>query len=230
MKTSNKILLSFLIFLFSGIILLYAGSKYYSDFYNTKDLEHQEKPLSPFSVIVAEPGAIFSLKNGKENIISHTYKKGTVPNIDYAVRNDTLFITSIKSKEDQVKHTSNTTNIYCTNIKSIVAKENSDINLDKFETDSLAIKMNKSRLNWKFDKLISLSVQAKDSDIYLHGKNLEKANVQLDKTQLRIATKTRINKISGILTNDSDSELSYTNHVHIDTDQTSSYNFFDFNN
>jgi len=230
MKTSNKILLSFLIFIFSGIILLYAGSKYFTEFYNTKDLTHQKKPLLPFSVIVAEPGAIFSIKNGKENFISHTYKKGTVPNIDYAVRNDTLFITFVKPKQDQVKQTNNLTYIYCTNIKSIIAKENSDIYLDKFETDSLSIKMNKSKLNWGFDKLISLRVQAKDADIYLHGKNLEKANIQLDKTQLRIATQTRINKISGILTNDSDSELSYTNHVHIDTDQTSTYNFFDFNN
>lgn len=231
MKTSNKIFISFLIFLFSGIIALYIGSKYYAEEYDTDDFVHQEKLLPAFSVVVAEPGAAFCLNNGKENKITHTYLKGSVPDIgSFAVRNDTLFMSMVKLKKGQVRHTSNVTYVSCVNVKSIVSKENSDIRLDKFEADTLDVSMNKSRLNWEFGNIISLQIQAKDSDIYLYGKKIEKTKIQLDKTQLRIDTKTRINELSGILINNSEGFFSHSAKIHLDTDRTSSYNFYDFVN
>ena len=65
MKTSNIIFISFLIFLFGGITLLFIGSKYYELEENLISVS-QEKPLAPFSVVVAEPGANFSLKMARK--------------------------------------------------------------------------------------------------------------------------------------------------------------------
>ncbi|AOW08061.1 hypothetical protein [Flavobacterium gilvum] len=99
MKTSNYIFISFLIFLFSGITLLFVGAKYYRGTEHKGGFLTQEKPLQPFSVVVAETGANFILKNGPQNKIIQNYLKNSVPNFaPFLVRNDTLFVYSVKKE------------------------------------------------------------------------------------------------------------------------------------
>lgn len=204
MKTSNYILLSFLLFLFGGITLLCFGSRYYKSIDARADFVNQEKQLPPFSVVVAEPGAIFNLRNANENKIIQTYLKGTVPNIaSFEVRNDTLFIYSEEPKQGKMKHTRNVTEFLFINIKSIVTKENSDVYLENLETDTLDINMSKSRLNWKFNKSSYVEIVAKNSVIDLTGDCIDKINLQLDKTALNINSKNGTKQLSGSLINDS---------------------------
>ncbi|SHG12053.1 hypothetical protein SAMN05443549_102115 [Flavobacterium fluvii] len=231
MKTSNKIFISFLIFLFVGIILLYLGSKYHKDYYDASNFADQKTLLSPFSVVVAEPGANFYLKSGKENKVIQTYRKDTFADFSaFVVRNDTLFISPVKQVKAKEGDYKVVPEIFCVNIKSLVAKENSNIGTGKFHADTLHIAMNKSRLNWRFDKAAFISIQAKDSDIYLDGENLEKITMELEKTKLRVAAKKRINNLLGSLKNDSNGDFSHSNSVHLDADKTSNYNFYDFGN
>jgi hypothetical protein len=231
MKTSNKILLSFLIFLFGGIIALYVGSKCFSDYYGSSNLETQEKSLASFSVVVAESGAIFYLRSEKENKIIQPYRKGTVAIFPaFTVRNDTLFVPSSKQIQGLPKNYRIGSEICCIKIKSIITKENSNVTMHQFKADTLNITMNKSRLNWNFDNVSFLLIQAKDSDVYLGGKNLKKLAVKLDKTKLRAATKSRINNLSGSLMNGSDGDFSYADSTRLEIDKTSSYSFYDFVN
>ena len=144
MKTSNKIFFSFLIFLFSGIIALYVGSKY---FYENVKFLIQDKKTAPFSVVVAEPGAVLVIKNGKEFNVSQSYKKGSVPDFaSFEVRNDTLFMSAVKSKIEGKWFI--VPEVYCKNVKSIIAKEKTNINLKNYQTDSLSIKLNRSDFFW----------------------------------------------------------------------------------
>lgn len=231
MKISNIILLSFFLFLFGGIIALYLGSKYYSDYYDATKFVSQEKPLPPFSVVVAEPGAIFNLRSEKENRIIQPHRKETVANFPaFIVRNDTLFISSAKQIQGLPKNYRVVAEISCVRVKSIITKENSDVHLEKFETDTLDISMNKSRLDWRFDKAAYVSIQAKDSDIYLEGEKIKNLAVKLDKTKLRISLKKRMNYLSGSLKNDSGGDFSLSNSVHLDADKTSNYGFYNFVN
>lgn len=231
MKTSNKIFISFLIFLFGGITLLFIGSKYYKGYDDKSNFAIQEKPLISFSVVVAEPGANFTLKTGKKNKIIQTHRKGTVANFPaYTVRNDTLFVASAKQIQGLPKNYRIGSEICCVKVKSIITKENSDVMMYKFQADTLNFIMNKSRLNWNFDNVSFVSIQAKDSDIYLGGKKLKKLTVKLDKTKISAFTKTRINNLSGSLKNSSDADFSHSNSIHLDLDKTSSYDFYDFEN
>ena len=98
MKTSNYIAISFLIFLFGGILLLFVGAKNYEANEIASTLTQVQKTAS-FSVVVAEPGAYLVLKNGKEFSISQKYKKDNGPNFaPFEVRNDTLFVSATKLK------------------------------------------------------------------------------------------------------------------------------------
>ncbi|WP_163407700.1 hypothetical protein [Flavobacterium ajazii] len=227
MKTSNIIISSFLIFLFGGILLLYIGSKYYKSYDDPAYFLGEEKPLYPFSVVVAEPGAVFHLVNGKENKIHQLYLPGTVPNIkSFKVRNDTLFVVSEEPKKGRLKHTRNVTEIVCTHIKSVVAKENSDIRIMKFRTDTLNIITDKSKLDWRFDKAMYALIQSKESSIHLDG-DLESANLKLDKTALYVNSKQAIKDVSGFLINDSFFDVAINGKIRLDVDKTSSMYFRD---
>src|SRR6478609_5093048 len=149
MKTSNVLFFSYLIFILSGITLLFIGSKYYNNGdINENSFGTNEKVLGSFSVVVAEPGAQFVLKKGIENKIEQRYLKKSAPNFaPFLVRNDTLFVYQIKKKSYSKKtlmqgeYFLNIPNVFCQNVKSIEAKENSTINLSEFQTDTLNISM-----------------------------------------------------------------------------------------
>lgn len=227
MKTSNKIFISFLIFLFGGIIALYLGSKYLSDYYSSTNFETQEKPLAPFSVVLAEPDANFDLTSGKKNKIIQAYRKGTVSDFPaLTVRNDTLFVSSVKQISGLPKNYRVVPEISCVKLKSIITKENTYIMIRKFQTDTLNITMNKSRLDYRFDKVAFVSIQAKVSDIYFEGKKLEKLVVKLDKTELRTSVKKRIDNLAGSLKNHSNCTFYMSNNISLDTDKTSKYDFY----
>lgn len=231
MKTSNIILISFLVFLFGGITLLFIGSKYYNGINDATNISQQEKTLAPFSVVVAEPGAIFDLRNAKENKIIQPYRKDSIANFPpYILRNDTLFISLGKKINDLPKNYRVATAVYCTNIKSIVIKKNSDINMKDFKVDTLNINVNKSKLDLRFDNISYISLQAKDSDVYIEGQKLEKLVVNLDKTKLSTPVKKRIDYLSGSLKNTSDCTFYLSNKIILDVDKTSTYDFFPYTN
>lgn len=229
MKTSNIILLSFLSFLFGGITFLFIGSKYYKGIDNKADFSIQEKKTAPFSVVVAERGAFFYLRNAKENKIVQTYKKGSVANFPpFIVRNDTLFISSLKPIKGLAENFNIQTDVFCVDIKNIVAKENSNVNLMDFNADTLNISTNKSRIDLRFKNIACIWLQSSDSDVYLEGEKLEKLVVDLDKTKLNAPIKARINSLKGSLKNTSNCTFYLSNTIILNADKSSTYNFYNF--
>lgn len=202
MKTSNYILLSFLIFLFGGITLLCFGSKYYKSIDDRADFVKQEKQLPPFSVVVAEPGAYLVLTNGREFSVSQAYKKEEAPDLaPLVVRNDTLFVSAVKSRIKGKWFV--VPEIYCKNVKSIIAKENTNVNLKNYQVDSLSISLNKSDFSWDFNKPIFVNIEAENSNLHFDGDNIEKINLQLDKTKLYLNSQKGAKMLSGSIANDS---------------------------
>lgn len=233
MKTSNYIFSAFLIFILSNILLLFIGAKYFKDDEKDALIIGKRQALEDFSVVVAEPGAHFNLKTATENKIIQRYLKASVPNYAlFTVRHDTLFVFAVKqqlsNKKSQAEGGSFITSpdVFCKNIKSIIARKNSSIYLDKFESDSLSVSADKVQLICNFKKIRSLSVKAKDSDIELKGVNLDTLFVKLDKTKLSVPVKNRILHLSGSLKNSSQANFRNSNTVDIDIDDTSIYDFY----
>lgn len=223
MKTSNIIMLTFLAFLFGGMTVFCIDSKHHEE---NKVFNNFEKKLTAFSVIVAENGAKFNLKNGNECKITQTYIKGTLPNIDsFAVRNDTLFVSSKIPKNGMMKHTDNVTEIFCRNTKSIVAKENSDIQIKEFHKDTLNITMKKAILNCKINKLTYLSVNADESNVTINCENIKKIDLKLDETKLDLSSKKNTENISGILINNSSFNGKIDGKINLEVDKSSKVYF-----
>lgn len=220
MKTSNIILISFLVFLFGGITLLYIGSKYYNGINHKADFAIQEKKTAPFSVLVAEPGAYLVMKNGKEFSISQSYKKDRTPNFaPFEVRNDTLFVSTVKSRKDGEWFI--VPEVYCKNVKSIIAKEQTNVSLKNYQADSLFVNLNKSNLSGDLNKTVFVSFTSKDSYVRFKGENIQKLKLQLDKTELNIDSKKSIDTILGSLKNKSMLNCSIDGKLSLQIDKSS---------
>lgn len=220
MKTSNKIFLSFLIFLFGGITLLFVCSKYYKDQNDKSNFAIQEKKTPPFSVIVVESNAFVVVKNGKEFKVSQSYRKDQKPDFArFEVRNDTLFVfatkSSIQGKWFVVPE------VYCKNVKFILAKEKSNVNMDYYQIDSLSVNLNKSDFFCNVKKSVFVNLDAKDSHAHIHGDSLSNINLKLNKSRLNINFKTRIKEISGSLKNNSNIEGSIQGKITLEKDKSS---------
>lgn len=220
MKISNIILISFLTFLFGGITLLFIGSKYYKGVDNKADFAIQEKKTAPFSVVVAEPGAYLVLKNGREFSVSQGYKKDVTPGFaSFVVRNDTLYMYAVKSKIDGKWFV--VPEVYCKNVKSIIAKEKANVSLRNYQVDSLSVNLDKSYFHWDYNKPAYLKINAKNSHLNLNGDYIEKINLQFDKTTLYMESKKATKEISGSLINDSEFQGNIDGKVSIEADESS---------
>jgi len=225
MKTSNKILLSFLIFLFSGIIALYVGSRYYVEYYDTHNFVEQVKPLPPFSVVVAEPEAQIQLRNGSERKIVQSFFKTKQPRFSsFVVRNDTLFVFGVKQDRNKLPRAQFIANVYCENIKDFVAKEKSVVFLSDYQVDSIFVKMDNADLACQNNNSIFIKIIAKNSRANFDCQKLNSMKVELDKTYLDVKSKNRVNNISGTLKNDSDVKLNLNAKVNLDVDRSSYLN------
>jgi len=143
MKTSKFISISYLIFLFGGIFVLFLAAKIHSNHEDAINWTWQEKALKSFSIVVAGPGAEFTLKDAQYPRIGLSFQKGdTCLFPSYGIRNDTLFVYSYSGKVKPKVLT-----IFCSGIKTIVGKENSTILMEQFRDDSLVSEAGKSKIS-----------------------------------------------------------------------------------
>lgn len=220
MKTSNYILIAFFVFLLTCTFVLFLDAKM-----NFKDRvkHYQEKKLDPFSVIVAETGAEFYIRNGENPQMFCYYESPDTSSFpEYGIRNDTLFVFACKEKKKPGK----SHEIYGRNIKSILAKENSFVSLQQFKADTLDVKLNHATFEAFFDKTkgptSQLSITASDSKINMRGVQLENLNVHLNKTNMN-SWDNSIVHLSGSLVNQSKLSIGAIQKISLDVDSTSTY-------
>ena len=243
MKTSNYILISFFVFLFGGVFVLFLTSKLHK--LEGAEWKTSEKPLEDFSVVVAENGAKFQLKKAEKSGIEINYKKpDTLSFPKLFVRNDTLFvfpwegkIQSIKMKNGYVLDYDNV--IICARkIKEIIAKNNSKVNAVDLLSDSLSINSVGGKVHiWSLKNQkdgvfvvkdpseknvlkVNASEKAVVSFDFLHVTNL---NLTLNQSELK-SSKSDVQVLSGTLKNFSNVEsYSKVHMVNLVADTTSTY-------
>jgi hypothetical protein len=227
MKTSNIILFSFLIFLFSGIIALYIGSKCYVENYDTTKFVDQAKPLPHFSVVVAEPGAQIQMRNSSETKIVQSFFKTAQPRFaPFVVRNDTLFVFAAKQDRNKLPRAQFMVNVFCKDVKHFIAKDNSLVIFSSNPVDSIFVEADNADLFCDYNNSNYIKMIAKNSRINFKFEKLNFFEVELDKTQLDVNSKNRVNNISGIVKNDSDVKLFLNGKVNLDVDKSSNLNMY----
>lgn len=199
MKPSQFILISFFVFLFAAVLVLYIDSfKAYND-NQAKLTEYKNifppKELKPFSTIVA--GAHSNIKIIQDSIYSLSIgftMKDIPPKLsEYKIVNDTLFIL-----ESDIQAQTQTV-IRCRSIHSIIGKSNSDISFKNFKTDSLYIHLEESSLQGTLNKL---GINA----LELHINNGSRLHLSLNQSKIGV----------GILkSNNSDINLTGENTFHL---------------
>jgi hypothetical protein len=220
MKTSNYIFIAFFVFLITCTFVLYLDAK--MNFKN-RQVGLQQKRLEPFSVVVAESGAEFNIRKGEyPRMLSYYDKPDTCSFPEYGIRNDTLFVFASKEKKKPNKWNE----IYGRNIKCIVAKVNSNVRLQQFMADTLAIKLDNAVFDANFDnaknRTLQLTMIANNSKINLHGANIDHLNIQLNKTNMN-SWNNSIVQLSGSITNQSRLSLGSIQKISLDVDSTSAY-------
>ncbi|HZL10475.1 MAG TPA: hypothetical protein VFC65_10785 [Prolixibacteraceae bacterium] len=224
MKTSNYILISFFVFLFGGVFLLFISAKYIPHLYNDQEYSTLEKPLDPFSVLIAKPGSKIRLRPGETLKMSLFYPKSdscTLP--PFTVRNDTLFVSSYPDNMKQRE-----VNVYCNSLKSIQEEKRSEVWIEQqFHSDSLLVKLDQSKFSYYSEKnspiKASLIFIADQSNIFIGGAKFNKLEIQASSTKIN-GWNGSFGSLSGTLKNHSELSISRSNKINLEADSTSTYN------
>jgi hypothetical protein len=225
MKTSNYISISYLVFLFGGIFVLFIGAKIHSLNEPAVIWTWQEKAISPFSVVVAEPGADFSVQYDQNSKIGLSFQKGDsciYPPVE--IRHDTLFVHPYDGKVKQ-----QSVIVFGSGIKTVQGKENSTIELKRFGGDTLVVKLNKAVFkhfpdNNQHNKF-SLIIHAAESNIQLGSASIQSMELHLSKTEMT-GRGTSVSNLTGILNDHSTLSIGHMKKINLDTDSTSTYQFY----
>lgn len=158
LKASNKLLLGYL----AGLVLLIGGSLVFG-FTHMDNLpenrfsetaEINSEVIDEFSVLHLSGNTSLHLIRGDAfEIIRTTYPKDTLQvSIDYAIRNDTCFVTQWE------RNGMSYANLKVATIESVIVENNTSLYLDEFKQDSLAVslrggKMETSKKMFKVDQL-----------------------------------------------------------------------------
>lgn len=221
MKTSNYIILSFFVFLFGGIFVLFLAAKIDPLGSFQHEFITEEKVIDNFSVVVAEPGANIRIKSGDIPKVGLYYLKGdtcTLPS--FIVRNDTLFVGSNPPKN---KYWS--TNVICRQVNSIAGRAKSQINVEEFKFDTLQVRLDKTDFRYfgvKNSSGFSLKLIANESYINIRSASVNNLDISINHTQLD-GWENRIKNLSGKLNENSRVSMDKIGKISLETDSTSSY-------
>lgn len=222
MKTSNYIIIAFLIFLFGGILTLFVSAKLNPEASRSREYETLEKPSDPFSVIVANSGANLFVKKGEINKLAIYFRKGEAAIFPpYEVRNDTLFVGAFPESERRTS-----LHVFCTKVRSIEGKTNSEIAWEQFTGDSLFVKLDNARFrHYSRTKTSSAALQiiANNSSVQLGDISIENLDIQLNKTEMNVWNSS-VGELSGTLTESSKLSMGKMSKISLEVDPSSSYN------
>jgi hypothetical protein len=229
MKTSNYIILSFFVFLFGGVFVLFLSAKIDPRGSGKQTYLALDQPLDSFSVVIAGPGANIRLRPGEIKKMQLIYPKGDsciFPPV--TVRNDTLFVSSYPDKKKQRE-----VSVYCNGLKSIQEKEGAKVTIEKqFEADTLLVKLQNAEFSHFSDvnspKRICLTLIADQSKINIGETNFDHLEIQLDQTEMNTWNNS-INNLSGSIKNHSRLNTSAFNRINLDVDPTSNYSLYKHN-
>jgi len=209
MKTSNKILFSFLLFAWVSIMVTLLVSFRYSKLRGYARVEKTETKTwdikSNFSVVSIEESAVVFLERKPERgikylsiITSHNRDKayGDPDPFVYEVRNDTLFVKGMKQKPN-----GNFT-IQVGAIRSILIDQVTEVRLRAMAMDSLTVKSSRGHLGLEKDHGVTHLDFEGEKDSRLQVQGIESLKLSLDHSKADLYL--YLGKISGQVGNHSE--------------------------
>lgn len=227
MKTSNSLIIAYLLIMFGGTFLLYVTSsihgpeiKYLKDVdVNHDGNPHIEKELEPFSVVVADYGVNFSLEHADKCAVYFYRLKGkeiVIP--DYKIKNDTLFLDSSTIVEGVKPR------FFSRKIRAIKGLGKNTIRFDKILTENMNIDINGGHIMGSFDPsiILDLNVVAMESRIEIYHSRINFLTLDIKNTKFN-ADQADIEKIEGELFYNSKLEIKENTVMSLNCDKSSSF-------
>jgi hypothetical protein len=224
MKKSNYLIILF------AIVILGGNTMFRKPEFSSPPSVNHHKKLDHFSVVVAQPGSRVSMVTQQPDIEYPTFDYHLGVNelpksLAFGVRNDTLFVFGHSSERQSGEFS-------CLGVKSIVGMEKSVINVERFQIDSLDLKLNYAKLSGNLDlsdkKSRVINIDADSSKIEFRNfmYYYDQINIRLNRSHLSmLVARKDTGLITGSLKNYSRLSIDGGRpKVHVITDETS-FNF-----
>ncbi len=202
MKTSNYIILFFVVFLVGSTVLLFWSGKALLWEKAPEEYHSKNEVLGEFSTVVAEKYVKLQIRNGASNqlIVNYSSLDSGLVMPTWNVKNDTLFLAQ---PEREVRGMP--LELVVNDIQNLRVNQNSEVSLIDFESDSVVVSLTDSwlymRSEYTTPKLGHLAILgSSNSHIQFNNQKIDRLNFDLNQTEIRIF-ETEIGELGGTLTN-----------------------------
>ena len=171
MKTSNYILIALFVFVTVSLLVLFISARGHENGEGRFNFTQKEYPLDNIKVIVAEPGVFIHIRTSENNsLIVHYPIDEKEPVNAYRISSDTLFVSKVIYQNEKINPA---IDVYVGHLSSLVAKSNSNINVDDFTIDKLVINADQAFVGFHNSSIGEAIIQAEHSGISMYSTKVE---------------------------------------------------------
>ncbi|RED47893.1 hypothetical protein [Seonamhaeicola aphaedonensis] len=232
MKTSKYIQVALLIFIFATTLVLFLDAK--SITITPKPLHkvkgyYDSKLLDDFSVIVAEKNSKFWIRNDSISSVYYQHRdkdgrsKSDFGFECFSLKNDTLFVSSVDENYWLYVNTQS--------VNKIIGKENSEIGLSGYYSDTLNITITKAKIKGSLrnDSINVLKIDANNHSDISFGRITRKVIDSITKEEKFIPLNDKLKEAEITLKDHSKIKITKPQKLIIESDDTSHYTIFNGN-
>jgi hypothetical protein len=172
MKTSNYIIIAFFTFLIGATLCLFISAKSHKE-ENSNIIDSKEFSIPDFSVIVVETDTWLYIKSSEKNCLNVDYYNTPEEIVNPSrISNDTLYVSE--------KTAANSITINCTQLSSLVVRNNGKTHINNLHLDSLSILAENAHVWMENSDIGTIHIQANNSNIQLYLAKINHISAQLE--------------------------------------------------
>jgi hypothetical protein len=230
MKTSKYIQTALLLFIFATTLVLFLDAKSFTEKPPIKPKGYYDsKLLNDFSVIVAEENSKFWIRNDSISSVYYQYRDtGGALKSDFgfecfSLKNDTLFVSSVNENYWLYVNTQS--------VNKIIGKENSEIGLSGYYSDTLNITITKAKIKGSLrnDSIKLLKIEADNHSDIRFGRITRRIIDSITNEEKFMPLNLKLIEAQITLKDHSNLKMPKPQKLIIDSDDTSSYTISNYN-
>jgi len=224
MKTSKIIFISLLSVIAFLMLIAFVDIKINN--HRLKDSRVNKQTISSFKILYIKNSNIDLVRNDSSLIEITCLKDSLTPIINYSMKGDTLMVYDIRKSLNNINYLS--IRIFSTDSLKCIIMNNSDININNFQSERIILNMDNSNIWFNQDNKTQSLIQSMDilaknhSSINSNEFKIGNIVINLQKSDANLEVKS--NRITGTLSDSSSVNLNLVGEISLKTDSTSKVN------
>jgi hypothetical protein len=196
------------------------------NYHKLRDTKVNKHAISSFKILYIKNSNIDLIRNDSSRIEITCIKDSLTPMINYSMKGDTLIVSDIRKSQNNNNNLS--IKIFSTDSLKYIIMNNSDINMNNFNSERINLNMDNSNIWFNQDNKTLSLIQSMDilarNHSSINSNKFKIGNIEINLQKSDANLEVISNKINGTLSDSSSVSIDLAGEISLKTDSTSKVN------